>query len=945
MATKYFPSESGSSNTRGILTYSTSQTATTLTLTVSAVLQANGVYGSGYNCKIKISGTTEEDVTDHKDPPAVAGWTTFLQTGTVTKTYTRTTSDQTKTIEASFTGKADDQWSAGTGSGSTTVTITVPALDAPQVTQTLNTKTGTSIKMNWSSNITVDYVWYSTNGGTSWTAVGSVNSTSGNYTITGLSANTTYNVKTRLRGKTSQANGDSSALSVKTYAAPTVTQSMDSKTGTSIRMNWSSTETAEQLWYSTNGGTSWTDKGALSGTSGTYLITGLSTGTAYSVKTRIRGKNSQMIADTSASSITTYTAPTITQSVSTKTDTTIKINWSANGTTCDYLFYSINGGSSFVTIGDINASSGSYTISGLTADTTYSIVTRARGKNAAVFSNSSALSVKTYGYPSVNQSVSSKTATSITMAWSSDSTCDYVWYSKNGGSTWTAVGSVNGKSGTYTISGLANETTYQILTRLRRTDSQYKADSTVLTVTTYGYPTVSQTLSTKTETTIRIDWSSDNTCDALWYSTDGGTNWTQIGGTFSAKSGTYVITGLSANTSYSVKTRLRRKDSQLTKDSSAISVKTYDYPHVTNAPNFTIGNSVKITLYNPLSRSCSVTITAVDSSTKSAGTVSGTTLEGLNTAAWKTFFYDSIPSATSGTYSVTVTYSGHSEQAAGGTYSINTTDSKPTITGLTYQDTNGTTTTVTQNNQKIVQTLSTVQYTASGLSAKNSASIASVKVTVNGSTYNMTVSGTSATGGNASIDSASNVTATATITDSRGLTATKSVTVQMLSWSLPSGIITLHRLSNFYTESYLKVDAVYSSVNSKNTISISYTGTAKPRTGKVTPAGVSGTLTDNVQTTLQLDNEFDWNFTITLVDKFGTTTYTRVLARGTPIIFFDDILNSTGVNKFPSNPDALEFDSAFYYGKGIGQYMFTPKQTATGANLSSAGWYRIMKRT
>lgn len=858
MATKYFPSESGSSNCRGILTYTTSQTATQVTLNTSAVLQVNGVYGSGYECILKVAGTTEKDVVGWKDAPAVAGWTTFLETGNVSKTYNRTSSDQTVTIAVSFAGKNAGGWYAGSGSGSISVTITVPKLETPTATQSLSFKTGSTVTMAWSSNMTIDHVWYSSNNGSSWTDAGAFNSSSGSYTITGLAANTSYNIKTRVRGKASQLTSDSSALSVTTYAAPTISQSLASKT-----------------------------------------------------------------------------------------DTTIKISWTS-GSTCDYLWYSTNGGSSWTAIGSINASSGTYTISGLSADTAYSIKTRVRGKDAQLTKDSSALSVTTYGYPTITQSVSSKTASSITIAWSSNSICDYLWYSTNGGSSWSGIDITDGTSGNYTISGLSADTSYNIITRVRRKDSQYTRDSSALSVTTYGYPTVSQSLSSKTETTITMNWSSESIIDYLWYSTNGGSSWTGIDIT-DGKSGSYTISGLTANTSYSVVTSLRRKDSQLYKNSSTLSVTTYDYPHATNMPNFTIGNSLKVTIYNPLSRSVSVTFIAADSSTKSGGTVSGTTIEGFNAAAWKTFLYASIPSAKNGTYQIKVTYGSVNRTNAGGTYTINTSECTPTIGSLTYQDTNSTTTNVTTDNQKIVQNLSTVRYTASSLSVKNSATISSVKIAVNGQTYNLTVSGSSATGGNAAINSGSNVTATATITDSRGLTGTKSVTVSMLAWSLPSAIITLARQSNYYATTYLKCDAIYSSVNSKNTITISYTGTAVPRSGMITPSSVSGTLSDNVQITLTLDNEFDWNFTITLVDKFGTTTYNRVLARGTPIMFLDDRLNSVGVNKLPSHANSFEVGGDAYFGgevydKNNQNIRYLMHDTALSpSSLSAEGWYRVAK--
>lgn len=850
MATKYFPSESGSSNCRGILTYTTSQTATQFTLNTSAVLQVNGVYGSGYNCILKVNNTTEKDVTGYKDPPAVAGWTTFLETGNVSKTYNRTSSDQTVTIAVSFAGKNAGGWYAGSGSGSTSVTITVPKLEQPTVTQALGSKTGSTAMITWSSNMTIDHVWYSSNNGSSWTDAGAVNSSSGSYTITGLAANTSYNIKTRVRGKASQLTSDSSALSVTTYAAPTISQSLASKT-----------------------------------------------------------------------------------------DTTIKISWTS-GSTCDYLWYSTNGGSSWTAIGSINASSGTYTISGLSADTSYSIKTRVRGKDSQLTKDSSALSVTTYGYPTISQSVSSKTASSITIAWSSNSICDYLWYSTNGGSSWSGIDITDGTSGNYTISGLSADTSYNIITRVRRKDSQYTRDSSALSVTTYGYPTVSQLAADVTETTITIWWESDSVCDYVWYSTNGGSSWSAVGSA-NAKSGSFTISGLSANTSYSVNTRLRRKDSQLTANGTAFSVKTYDYPHPTSMPNFTIGNSLKVTIYNPLKRTVTVTFIAADGSTKSAGTVSGITVEGFNAAAWKTFLYASIPSAKSGTYTIKVTYGSVNRTNTGGTYTINTSECTPTIGSLTYFDYDPDTTIVTLNDQLIVQNLSWVYYEANDLSAKNSATVSSVSLSVNGNIYNMTIyNGTQAGGGNARINSASNVTATATITDSRGLTGTKSVTVQMLAWSLPSAIITLSRQSNYYTASYVKVDAIYSSVNSKNTITITYTGSAVPRSGMTTPSSVSGSLSDNVQITLNLDNEFDWNFTFTLTDKFGTTTYNRTLARGTPIIFFDDRLNSVGINKFPYHPNSLEFDKAYLGSDDLSQITVMPNYKAS---VSGAGWYRVYK--
>ena len=415
------------------------------------------------------------------------------------------------------------------------------------------------------------------------------------------------------------------------------------------------------------------------------------------------------------------------------------------------------------------------------------------------------------------------------------------------------------------------------------------------------YASISQSLSSKTETTLTMNWSSDSTCNYIWYSINNGSSWVALGG-INARSGSYTISGLSANTTYNVKTRVRRADSNLTSDSSNLSVATYNYPYATSMPNFTIGNALTIGLYNPLGRSVTVTGIGADNSNIFTGSTSGTSITGFNDSSSVNNQYASIPNSQSGTYKVKVTYGSSNITKTGGTYSVNTSVCSPSITSATYQDTNSTVTAITGNNQLIVRNQSTVQYNATGLTVKNSASISSCKVTVNNNTYNLTVSGTSASGGNATIDSGSDVTATITLTDSRGLTATKTITITMLDWVLPTGIITLERQNNFYSTTYITVDANYSSVDSKNTITI------KVRYKKTSASTWSSyvNLQDNIQSTLTLDNLYEWNVQVVLTDLFGSTTYNLTLQKGMPIMYIDTLNNSVGVNCFPSDEESLE---------------------------------------
>ena len=416
------------------------------------------------------------------------------------------------------------------------------------------------------------------------------------------------------------------------------------------------------------------------------------------------------------------------------------------------------------------------------------------------------------------------------------------------------------------------------------------------------YATVSQTLESKTETTATIRWTADATVDYIWYSKNNGSSWTGID-VADGISGTYTISGLTANTSYSVKTRVRRKDSQLTTDSSALSVKTYNYPYATVMPNFTIGDSFTIEFYNPLSRRFTCYLICNGTQISDSWTITGTSHTGFKAGTTQADMYATIPNAQSATYQVKCVYGSSTITKTGGTMSVNSSACVPAIGSVTYQDTNSTITAITGNNQKIVRNKSTAKFSATGIGAVNSATISSVSVNVNSSTYAMTLSGSTAVSSSNTIDSGSNVTAVVTVTDSRGLTATNSVTVTMLDWTLPSAIISLSRQSNYYSTTTIKVDANYSSVDGKNTISITY----KARQQGTSSWTVTGTLSDNVASTFTADNTYAWDVQVVLTDRFsGTTTYNLVLSKGLPLIYFDMKRLSVGINKFPDSDGNLD---------------------------------------
>ena len=407
-----------------------------------------------------------------------------------------------------------------------------------------------------------------------------------------------------------------------------------------------------------------------------------------------------------------------------------------------------------------------------------------------------------------------------------------------------------------------------------------------------------------TETTLTFNWTTDYSCTEVYYDlyTTEGALIESSGNIGSGTSGGFTVSGLTSGTFYKI--RLRCVANGLTTNGTIIDVLTYNYPHASSLPDFRIGDEVTIGLFNPLGHPVTVEMLA-NNTVVDTLTTSGTSVKGFNSYAAFQRLYASIPNATSASYIIRVTYDNTLHEpilTQGGYYSVNPDICSPAVTSFAYRDNNDTAYAITGNRSKIVRSISTVRYFV-GMSAMYYASIDSVTVEVNGNSYNLIVEDPRhAVGGDATIDSGTDVTAVVTVTDTRGFTKQRSVTVTMVDWQLPSAVITAHRHDNFYSETDLKADCDYTIIGS-NTVTITYAAT---KDGDST-ASVTGSLTDNVVSVVTLDNNYGWSVSITVTDSFGgSKVYTIVISRGMPIIYFDRLKSSVGINCFPEEDFSLE---------------------------------------
>jgi len=274
------------------------------------------------------------------------------------------------------------------------------------------------------------------------------------------------------------------------------------------------------------------------------------------------------------------------------------------------------------------------------------------------------------------------------------------------------------------------------------------------------------------------------------------------------------------------------------------------------------------------------------------------------------------------------------------TRTITIVDAAPTMSNPTYQDTNSTTVAITENNQKIIQKQSNLTIAIPAATAQKYATITKYQVIINGVTREQAAAGNMSWG---ILDVSQNIAATVKAIDSRGNSVTKSLQITVEAWQQPYAVISCSRENNFYTDTVLNVSPTVSSLSGKNSVIIQ-------EQHKKTSDSAYSTLvnvTPNTDTTLQLDNTYDWNVKIIVSDRLASTTYNITVQKGMPIVYYDRLKSSTGFNCFPTKENSVEsqglaLDDVIYIGSQqlYDRYDFTAAGTVT---LLGAYDYRLIE--
>lgn len=261
-------------------------------------------------------------------------------------------------------------------------------------------------------------------------------------------------------------------------------------------------------------------------------------------------------------------------------------------------------------------------------------------------------------------------------------------------------------------------------------------------------------------------------------------------------------------------------------------------------------------------------------------------------------------------------------------------NANPTMEGITYKDTNATTTAVTSDDQKIVQDVSTVQFRFQTITALKGATLVNVAITINGVTKTSSMSGSSVSVKKVNygvVNSSIDETATIVTTDSRGNTVTETVTISMLGWVLPTGKTSLWRKDNFYDESYIRVVSTISSLDGNNAVTIQYQYKATDEANY----GALTTINDSTTYTIQLDNTKAYDFRIIVSDLLGSTTYNLVQQQGLPILFIDRLKRSVGIGAIPTENNQFVADRRISL-KNLAQEIVADLWSVSGTYRSAA---------
>ena len=433
------------------------------------------------------------------------------------------------------------------------------------------------------------------------------------------------------------------------------------------------------------------------------------------------------------------------------------------------------------------------------------------------------------------------------------------------------------------------------------------------------------------ETSLRIAWAANATIQDVRYRLNNGP-WITAQTDVNNLNGEFMIYNLSPNTQYTIDVDVKRKDSGLWSFDAGYSmsrtITTYDYPKITSAPDFTIGNTLRIDFYNPLSRNCAIYIIFADGTEYGGDETTQNYIQGYTSDTWQNKFYSSIPNSRTGKYKVRLICTAVSRDTTvnGGTYTA--PEAKPTFNNFSYYDADEQVVTVTGSNQNIIRNKSDVKIKISSdnkMIPKNYANPDRYEISWAGGTKSVPYSADDIDIdlGKIIVSGQTNISVTAY--DKRGYWITVSKIITVVNYTEPEQSNELYRINSFENDTKLTIKGTFNLLTidnvNKNTITnVKYR--YKEQGGTYNDyTTVEATVTDNKYEcetlSFNLDNSKPFVFEIVVTDKLGTYPKEIPLSEGIPIEFINAKKKNVGIGMINENEEySLQIKGNYYFKSG-----------------------------
>lgn len=419
-------------------------------------------------------------------------------------------------------------------------------------------------------------------------------------------------------------------------------------------------------------------------------------------------------------------------------------------------------------------------------------------------------------------------------------------------------------------------------------------------------------VSETTLNTLSVHWEVDANCDVYQYSLNGGA-WTDCSWP------NYTISGLSPDTQYNIRTRVRRTDSQLWTTSDYIYGTTAKLPVPNNIADVNLPNPVYVSI-NSMANLTNWYIKIYDGNNLVRdGSDTPSTSTNDYWSIWEELYNPMLSRHPNDNYwNLTIKFYCLSN---GTTYEFSTKTVKYTIpqnmyipsfnaNNISYVVTDSLSNNITGSNQKVIKGISDIQVTCAAASPQGGSSMKSYNAT-SGSKTASTTNLSSIVMNLTDVDSSS-VTVQAVDTRNRTTNATKTF-VQYIEYSKPNATLNIVRydgigqnlvfniVGSFYKWSGLEIN------NSIQSIQYQYKLKGQPDSSYSSPINITGiTYSDNVFTVNSVgsDNHFDtdkeYTVKISITDKLTTVSYITDIPTGRALVWKDLANYRIGIGKKPS---------------------------------------------